>query len=400
MSIPSLHIRPGHPDFLDLPWQLPIGEWKAGRVVDMPTGLHRHPIVFVAYDEAVYAIKELSAGLAGHEFETLRALEGRTARSATPAGLVKRPWLDASEEGAGAVITRYVDYAFPYRGLISGPSFGVRRDQMLDAFAGLLVELHLAGCFWGDCSLSNVLYRFDAGAIETIMVDAETASLHDSISDGRRYQDLEIMEENLAGGMADIAAAAGADLDQADLEIGLDITKRYEGLWEELNDDLVIAPSERYLIRRRIERLNELGFAVDDIDVVPDGTDNRVRISVRVGGRAFHANRLRGLTSINASENQARHILSDLARHEARHSRSDTPAGKTVTIMRWRAERFEPFTGRISELRPGFDPVQGYTDFLNYRYERAVEAGHDVESTATFDAWLDAGMPGFEPSDG
>ena len=397
MVVPSLHIRPGHPDFLDLPWQHPIGEWKAGRVVDMPTGVHRHPIVFAAYDEAIYAIKELSAELADHEFETLRALEGRTAHSATPAGLVKRPWLDPTEEGAGAVITRYVDYAFPYRELISGGSFGVRRDQMLDAFAGLLVELHLAGCFWGDCSLSNVLYRFDAGAIETIMVDAETASLYDSISDGRRREDLEIMQENLAGGMADIAAAAGEGLDQADLEIGIDIANRYEGLWEELNDDFVIAPSERYLIRRRIERLNELGFAVDDIDVVPDGTDNRVRISVKVGGRAFHANRLRELTGIDASENQARHILSDLARHEARHGRSDSQTGRTVTIMGWRADRFEPFTRRISELRPGFNPVQGYSDFLNFRYQRSIEAGHDVESEATFDTWLDAGMPGFKP---
>ena len=229
------------------------------------------------------------------------------------------------------------------------------------------------------------------------MVDAETASLYDSISDGRRREDLEIMQENLAGGMADIAAAAGEGLDQADLEIGIDIANRYGVLWEELNDDFVIAPSERYLIRRRIERLNELGFAVDDIDVVPDGTDNRVRISVKVGGRAFHANRLRELTGIDASENQARHILSDLARHEARHGRSDSPTWKTVTIMGWRADRFEPFTRRISELRPGFNPVQGYADFLNFRYQLSSEAGHDVESEATFDSWLHAGMPGFEP---
>ena len=49
---------------------------------------------------------------------------------------------------------------------------------MLDAFAGLLVELHLSSCFWGDCNLSNVLYRFDAEAIDTIMVDAETAETY------------------------------------------------------------------------------------------------------------------------------------------------------------------------------------------------------------------------------
>lgn len=400
MSVPSLHIRPGHPDFLDLPWAYPVDEWQSGRTVDMPAGVHRHPIAFVAYDEAIYAVKELTVELADHEFETLRTLESRTFRSVRPAGLVKRPWLDKNEEGAGVVITRYVDYAFPYRDLISGGTFGVRREQMLDAFAGLLVELHIAGCFWGDCSLSNVLYRFDAGAIETIMVDAETATLYDSISKGRRSEDLDIMQENLAGGMADIAAAAGEDLDRADLEIGIDIAKRYDSLWDELNEELVIAPSERYLIRERIDRLNELGFAVDDIDVTPDGTDNRIRISVRVGGRMFHTNRLRELTGIDASENQARYILSDLARHEARHGGSDSPTDKTVTIMGWRAGWFEPFTQRIVALRPGFDPVQGYADFVNYRYQRSVEAGHDVGSESAFAAWIDAQMPGFEPSDG
>lgn len=397
MSVPNLHIRPGNPDFLDLPWDRPVDDWPEDVTVDMPTGIHRHPIVFVAYDEGIYAIKELPLELAAHEFDTLRSLENRTSASARPAGFVERPWLDTDREGAGAVITRYVDYAFPYRTLIAGGSFGVRRDQMLDAFAGLLVELHLAGCFWGDCSLSNVLYRYDAGAIETVMVDAETTQLYESISDGRRREDLEIMRENLAGGMADIAAAAGQDLDHADLDIGSDIAERYDLLWQELNRDLVIGSDERYRIRDRIERLNDLGFAVDDIDVVGEGGDNRVRITVKVGGRSYHSNRLRKVAGIDASENQARHILADLARHQARHGGFGSPTEEIVSIMTWRANRFEELTARIAELRPTFDPVQGYADFLNYRHRRATEAGRDVDSQAMFVAWIEAGMPGFEP---
>ncbi len=91
---------------------------------------------------------------------------------------------------------------------------------MLDAFASLLVELHTIGCFWGDCSLSNTLYRFDAETIETIMVDAETASMVDTLSDGQREEDLEIMIVNVAGGMADIAAERDTDIDHADLALG------------------------------------------------------------------------------------------------------------------------------------------------------------------------------------
>ena len=75
MSIPTLSIRPGHPDFLDLPWHESVAEWQGGRVVDLPTGVHRHPIAFVSYDEGLYAIKELPRHLAHHEYESLRTLQ-------------------------------------------------------------------------------------------------------------------------------------------------------------------------------------------------------------------------------------------------------------------------------------------------------------------------------------
>lgn len=366
----------------------------------MPTGIHRHPVVFVAYEEGVYAIKELPVRLATHEFETLRALSERTNRSARPAGLVVRSWIDPGEECSGAVITRFVDYAFPYRELVSGGGFGSRRTQMLDAFAGLLVELHLSGCFWGDCSLSNVLYRYDAGAIEAVMVDAETSRLHDELTRGQRYEDLDIMQVNLAGDMADIAASQGYDLDEADLELGFDITDRYRLLWKELTADLVIRADERYRIRERIRRLNDLGFAVDDVDMTPEGSSQRVRISVRVGGRTFHSQRLREIAGIDASENQARQILSDVAYHEAKYGERGedrSPTGKAVATMRWRMTQFEPFTNRIAHLRPDIDPIQGYCDYLNFRYNLATERQQDVDSDQAFEEWIDAGMPGFDP---
>ncbi len=401
MSVPQLHIRPGNPDFLDLPWDRPVSEWNDPHLVDMPTGLHRHPVVFVAFEEGIYAIKELPVRLATHEFETLRTLSERTTRSGRPAGLVIRPWVDPHEECSAAVITRFVDYAFPYRELVSGGGFGTRRTQMLDAFAGLLVELHLAGCFWGDCSLSNVLYRYDAGAIEAVMVDAETSRLHDILSDGQRREDLDIMQLNVAGDMADIAASQGYDLDSADLELGFDITERYVALWRELTTDFIIAPHERYRIRERVGRLNDLGFAVDDVDVIPFGLSSRIRISVSVGGRTFHSQRLRELTGIDASENQARQILSDVRYHNAKYGEKGekgSVTGKAVATMHWRITRFEPFTRRIAEIRPEADPIQGYCDFLNFRYAIASEREHDIESEAALEEWIEAGLPGFDPS--
>ena len=394
MGTPHLQIRPGNPDFLDLPWDQPVSDWEHDRLVDMPAGIHRHPVVFVAYDEGVFAIKELPRRVANGEYHLLRALEDRTSRSAEAVGLVERVWLDPHDEQSAAVITRYVDHSFPYRHLVSGSGFGARRAQLLDAVAGLLVELHLAGCYWGDCSLSNVLYRYDAETIEAVMIDGETSRLRDKLSNGQRAEDLEIMKMNLAGDMADIAAMTGVDLDDADLGLGDDIAERYQSLWNELTQELVITRDEGYRIRERIARLNDLGFSVDDVYLDPTDTGNVVTMKVSVGGRTFHSERLRQLTGIEASENQARVILSDLNYFLAKHG-AMTATGKSVGTFKWLTTSFEPIVARIVELRDG-DPVQGYCDFLNHRIRLAQRRSQDIANDEALEDWINSGMPGFD----
>ena len=399
MATPTLHIRPGHPEFLDLDWGRPINDWTGGRLCDLPTGVHRHPVRFVGYPEGLYAIKELPLHLARHEFSVLDRLQQRVRSVVRPVGIVERGWLDPSVEGAGAVITSYVEFAFPYRELISGGGFGPRRTQLLDAFAGLLVELHLAGCYWGDCSLSNVLYRYDAGTIQAVMIDGETSELRDELSRGQRLDDLEIMILNVAGGMADIAASQGLDLDAADLHLGDDIAGRYHGLWAELEHEIVVGPDERYRIRERIERLNDLGFQVSDVTLEPDASGGeRIRVQVAVAARTFHTDRLRELTRIEATENQARQILSDLRYYEAKVG-GPTATGKSLAAIRWRVDVFEPMLQRIAQALPGADAVQRYCDFLHYRYELAVAQGRDVPNEEAFDLWLTADMPGIDPEE-
>jgi hypothetical protein len=394
MGTPHLQIRPGNPDFLDLPWEKRVSEWQHDRLVEMPTGIHRHPVVFVAYDEGVFVIKELQRRAANGEYHVLRSLEDRTTRSVEPVGLVDRVWVDRHEEQSAAVITRYVDHSFPYRHLVSGPGFGPRRVQMLDAVAGLLVELHLAGCYWGDCSLSNLLYRYDAEAIEAIMIDGETSRLHERLSDGQRAEDLEIMKLNLAGEMADIAAMTGVDIELADYTLGDDVEKSYHSLWEELNEELIITRNESFRIRGRIARLNELGFAVNDVYLDPTDQGNLVRMKVEVGGRTFHSERLRQQTGIEASENQARVILSDLNYYLAKHGAA-TASGKSVGTFKWLTNSYEPMVKQISELRGG-DPVQGYCDLLNHRFILARRRNQDVDNEDALADWIQAGMPGFD----
>ena len=391
---PSITVRGGHPDFLDLDWERPMVEWDTGRRLELPKGISRHEVRFFAYDTGIYAIKELPRAPARHEHETLRTLEAMGAPTVRPVGIVERPWVDPTEETAAAVITAYLNHAFSYRELVSGWGFGERRNQMLDAFAGLLVELHLRGVYWGDCSLSNVLYRYDAGAIEVTMVDAETARLYPELSRGQREDDLAIMEINVAGGMADIAASRGASLDDADLSLGEDVADRYRALWDELTGDALIGRNERYRITDRVRRLNELGFEVGDLQLVPAPAGDLLKMRLVVGSRQFHTRRLRELTGVDASEQQARQILSDLDRYLADGT---TPSGKPIGAIRWRVEVFEPLLERIRAL-PSLhttDPVQAFCDFLHHRYVISAQRHLDVSNEDAFEDWVAAGQPGY-----
>jgi hypothetical protein len=400
MSSPySITVRPEHPSFLDLEWDRPLPEWTSSRLLDLPKGISRHEVRFLGFPEGIYAIKDMPVAVALREYEALRELEERKGPAVRPVGMARRTNVSPDIEWSAALITRYLDYSFSYRELICGGSFGPRRKQMLDAFAGLLVELHLLGCFWGDCSLSNVLYRYDAGAIDVTLVDAETAALHPSLSDGQRREDIEIMIENVAGGMADIAAEQGVSINSADLSLGEDIAARYNGLWAELSLEEVLRPDERYRVTRRIERLNELGFEVDEVELTATEQGDKVRMKARVAGRHFHTRRLHALTGIDATENQARQILSDLL-HFQTTQKIQTSSDKALSAIRWRIGVFEPMLQRLGAVEGVLDPVQALCDMLHHRYMLSSGTGYDIGNDAAVLVWLTEGRPGYPLSGG
>lgn len=395
---PNLTIRAGHPDFLDLPWTEPLEHWDIRELVDLPKGISQHIVRFVEIDGRLYAIKELPERSARNDYEVLRQLEDIAAPAVRPVGLVTARTADRLDEMSAALLTTYESFAFSYRELLQGPGFGSNRNRMLDAFAYLLVRLHLVGCFWGDCSLSNVLYRWDADTIETLMVDAETASVHPGgLSTGQRQEDIAIMIENVAGGMADIAARAGTDLSGADLSMGEEIGERYERLWRELAEEEAIPSNERYRIAERMRRINALGFQVEEVDLLPTSdSGEELRFKLRLGGRTYHRNRLRDLTGVEALENQARQILADLHYYLAKEAVT-SPTGKDISAVRWRAAAFEPMIERLQETEGVADPIQAYCDLLHHRYIMATELERDVSTEEAYEDWVAAGRPGYPP---
>src|SRR5712692_2320159 len=244
----SFQIRPGHPDFLDLPWGQPLATWSAHtpRLVQVQRGLSRHEVVFVNYNDVIYAIKQLPAQIGEREYGLLRELEQRRLPAVTPVGHAR---VRRDDEELSIVITRFLDGSLPYRSLFMQRGLERYRNRLLGTIAGLLVRLHLAGFYWGDCSLSNILFRRDAGALQAYVVDVETSEIHESLSKGQRQADLMVMEENVTGELADLAMVVELPDDLNVYETGQEITRRYDRLWKEITRAELIAPSERYRIR-------------------------------------------------------------------------------------------------------------------------------------------------------
>ncbi len=387
----QLVARTGHPGFLDLPWELPLEEWQSERLVNLIRGISRHVVRFVDYDGRLYALKELPERPARREYGLLRRLEGQGLPVVDAVGLVtgRQDDLDA------VLITRHLDYSLPYRVLFAGRAIPDLRTHLLNAFAELLTRLHLRGFFWGDCSLSNTLFRRDAGALSAYLVDAETGELHDRLSDGQRAYDLELAQMNVVGELLDVAAEVGLPPDLDPDETGAEVVDRYEALWSELTREEAFGPDERFKLEERLERLNALGFDVDEIqlDATPQGY--RLRLDPHVVEPGHHRHRLLRLTGLDTQENQARRMLNDIARYrEALERKEGRTVAESVAASRWREEVFEPTVAAVPEVLWGRLPAaEVFHQVLEHRWFLSEAAGKDVGIEKAVRSYVESELP-------
>ena len=330
--------------------------------------------------------------MARREYDVLLEAEALELPAVRAAGLV-----EDEERAVAVLVTEYLRHSLQYRRLLMRVPLrpGGYRDRLLDAMAFLLVELHRAGVFWGDCSLANTLFRRDGDAIAAHLVDAETSEIHPGLSDGQRTHDLEILVENVAFGLADLAAARGEpELMDEQASAAEGVRSRYLRLWAELHRATDVAAGDRFAVASRVRRLNDLGFAVSEIDLAP-GSDGRVRLRATVGRRDYHARELQRRTGIAALEGQARLLLNDqreyrlwLGWNEGRELTKEEGA------ERWLRDVLRPVLERLAPaLGPARDRLQGYCDVLEHKWLLSEAAGRDVGLEAAIAAYLAAGAP-------
>ncbi len=381
MRAPEFRLRAPTPGLLALPWDRPLEGWTVPDVPlrDIAVGPSRHLVKFVDADGALWAVKEMPPRIAVKEYEVLRRLEEMDLPAVRPAGIVLQPEFDTA-----ILVTRYLEGSWQYRRLFMRlpPDQPKHRGRLLDALAGLLVELHRHGVFWGDCSLANTLFSRDGQMLQAWLVDAETSEVHPVLSRGQREHDLDIMVENVAMGMVDLAERLGrTSLDDVLIAEVEQTRARYDTLWDALHAEPVFGFTDRYRVEGTVRRLNELGFAVDEVSLQPVGDDaNQLRIRVAVGDRRYHAQRLQELTGLNVGEGQARILLGDLLAYQAQLRReAGHDVDESTAARLWVIEVLTPYERLAHDVvNQKGTPVQAYCDLLEVRWLLSEQAGHDV----------------------
>lgn len=366
------------PALLDLPWHLPLEDWPKENIAALPKGLSRHTVRFAHLGDHVIAIKETLYDLAKREYEMLRKLEKLDIPCVESFAIINNRTNENGEDLPAVLITRHLKFSLPYRAMWSQGLREQTAKRLVDALALLLVRLHLVGFFWGDVSLSNTLFRRDAGKFAAYLVDAETGQLYDSrLSNGQRENDLEIARVNIAGELMDLIASGKAASEINANEISQRIVDKYHELWKELTATEVFDLSERWRISRRVQRLNDLGFDIEELSMSQEADGTKVRIQPKVVDAGHHARRLLLLTGLDVEENQARRLLNDIDEYRLAHKRPG--ADEEVLAHEWLSEVYEPVVGAIpSEYTGKLEPAEVFHEVLEHRWYKSEAAGHDV----------------------
>ncbi|MBV7433310.1 DUF4032 domain-containing protein [Dermabacteraceae bacterium P13101] len=376
------------PALLDLPWDTPLEDWPEDMLAALPRGISRHVVRFVRVSHRVLALKEINARLARSEYEMLRVLNKLKVPSVEPFGVVSGR-TDAQGNPLDAVlITRHLQFSLPFRAVFAQLSKPDTARRLIDALAVLMVRVHLEGFYWGDVSLSNTLFRRDAGAFAAYLVDAETGTLYEQLSDGQRNYDVDLARTNIIGEMMDLQAGEliGEEIDV--IAVGDYLVERYNELWSALTERESFSAQEKWRVAARIERLNELGFDVDELEITTDLGGTTVSIQPKVVDAGHHARRLMRLTGIDAQENQARRLLNDLDHYRAI---TDQQAEEEEFVAHeWLQNQYEPVVRAIPrDMRAKLEPAEFYHELLEHKWYLSQAKGRDVPMSDTVSDYID-----------
>jgi hypothetical protein len=370
------------PALLTLPWGTPLAEWT-DHVVPVPRGLSRHVVRVIQLDGTFYAVTETQEDIAKREYRLLRDLGRLGLPAVTPVAVVsERP----GDLGA-ALVTRHLAYSLPYRTVFANglPAGGL--SLLIDALVVLLVRLHLAGFYWGDVSLSNVLFRRSAGEFAAYLVDAETGEIRPEVPERMREYDVEVGCENVFAELLDVQEAEPSLAGTVDpFAVIARIKERYASLWHELTAEEEFGADEMWRVEQRVERLGDLGFDVAELAMSTDASGRTVSIRPQVVEAGHHVRELEELTGLEVEDNQARRLLADLSSYMAHHGLTD----RAAAARQWRTEVYDRIAASVpADLRGRLEDAEVFHQILEHRWLLSERAGREIDIFETARDYVD-----------
>ena len=366
----------------NLPWDKPLEGWPEDEVLTNMRGISRHVVRLIRSNPSkstsqIFAVKETVPEFANREYSLLRDLNQKTAPCVEPVAVIEGRVDSDGNELPAALVTKYLPYSLPYRVILSGAVSPTEILNMANALALLLVRLHLLGFWWGDCSLSNTLFRRDANDFAAYLVDAETGEFQRSLSDGQREHDLELAQFNVAAELEDLALAGVLSKEINPLRASDGVIRRYRRLWKMLKEPQILDASDRQAVERAMRSLQDLGFAVEEVEVTTTGDKGGIKFQPKLVAARYHANRLVELMGLQAEELQAKRLLASYDRYKAREFAPATP--HPVVVKQWLADVFKRVVDQVPEhLRGRVEPAQLFHEVLENRWYLGEKLGRDV----------------------
>ena len=365
----------------NLPWHTPLEQWPEDETLAAQRGISRHIVRLVRStpDPAseIYAVKETVEEFAVREYEALRELSLRGAPAVAQVAIVTNRYSQNGEELPCAIVTRFLPYSLPYRVILSGQITQHEITNMANALAYLLVRLHLLGFWWGDCSLSNTLFRRDAEGFAAYLVDAETGEFQKKLSDGQREHDLELARFNVAAELEDLKIAGVLFPAMDPIRASESVITRYRKIWKSLSEPQILPAGDRHAVERAMRSLQDIGFAVEEVDIQLAGDKSTVTFIPKLVAPNYHSQRLIELMGLETEELQAKRILASFDRFRSREIEK-TPK-REEAAKRWLDEVFYKVINAVpAAMRGRVEDAQLFHEVLEHRWYLGEKAGRDL----------------------
>lgn len=374
LQITSAEVQPA---LLDLPWNIPLAEWPEDIIAALPRGISRHIVRFVKLQDQIIAVKEIGETVAHHEYETLRDLDRLDAPCVDALAVITGRYSDDGEPLNAVLVTHHLPFSLPYRAVFGQSMRQETVNRLIDALTVLMVRLHLLGFFWGDVSLSNTLFRRDAGEFAAYLVDAETGELSPNLSERKRSYDIEVARVNIIGELMDLQAGGVLEHEYDAIAVGNRFEERYHELWNELTSEESFDLNERWRVDARIRRLNELGFQVGELSMSTDISGTSLSIEPKVVDAGHYSRKIMRLTGLDVEEGQGQRMMNDMESFRAMTGKSDVPLA--IVAHEWMTDIFEPTVRAIpAQLRGKLQPAELFHEVLEHRWYISERAGYDI----------------------